>query len=135
MPEKSSLGSRERSFPGAPATVCRSSPKPGDSATPPRCTTASAGCAAGRPRIPAHPSNNRGHLLESVLQIIQILLAVSVVGAVLMQNSSTGLGSAFGQSDSFRATRRGLDLVLYRFTVAAAIAFFLVSALVVRLAV
>lgn len=73
--------------------------------------------------------------MESVLQIIQILLAVFVVGAVLMQNSSTGLGSAFGQSDSFRATRRGLDLVLYRFTVAAAIAFFLVSALVVRLAV
>ncbi len=72
--------------------------------------------------------------MESVLLTIQILLAALVIGAVLMQNSSTGLGSAFGQSDSFRATRRGLDLVLHRFTIAAAIAFFIVSALVVRLA-
>ncbi len=72
--------------------------------------------------------------MESVLAGIQLVLAVLVIGAVLMQNSSTGLGSAFGQSDSFRATRRGLDLVLYRFTVAGAIFFFLVSILVVRLA-
>ena len=72
--------------------------------------------------------------MESVLAGIQLLLAVLVIVAVLMQNSSTGLGSAFGQSDSFRATRRGLDLVLYRFTVAGAIFFFLVSVLVVRLA-
>ncbi len=72
--------------------------------------------------------------MVSVLAGIQLVLAVLVIGAVLMQNSSTGLGSAFGQSDSFRATRRGLDLVLYRFTVAGAIFFFLVSVLVVRLA-
>ena len=71
--------------------------------------------------------------MSAALQGVQIVLALLIIGAVLMQNSSSGLGSAFGQSNSFRATRRGLDLVLYRFTVAGAIGFFIVSVLVVRL--
>ena len=70
----------------------------------------------------------------SGLQFAQLILAVLVIAAVLIQVRNSGLGSALGGSDSsFFRVRRGIDRLLFNFTVALAFLFFLVSVLVVRL--
>lgn len=69
--------------------------------------------------------------IGSVLPIIQIILSILLVGAVLLQRSEAGLGSAFG-ADGFSAgfqERRGFEKVLFYGTIVIG-ALFAVSALV-----
>mgnify|MGYP002621546613 CR=1 FL=1 len=64
--------------------------------------------------------------MQSVLPYIQILLAVLLTVGVLLQQSESGLGSAFGGSDSsIQYARRGFDKTLFRGTIVIAIAFVL----------
>ncbi len=72
--------------------------------------------------------------MSGALQLAQLLLAVLVIGAVLLQVRNSGLGSSMGGSDSsFFSERRGLDRLLFNLTVAASVIFFLLSIVVVRL--
>ncbi len=61
------------------------------------------------------------------LPFVQIILSILLVAAVLLQQRGSSLGGAFG-SDNFSSTfhkRRGGELFLFRFTLAAAILFVL----------
>lgn len=63
--------------------------------------------------------------ISSVLPIIQIILALFLIGAILLQRSEAGLGSAFG-ADGFSAgfhERRGLEKILFYGTVTVAVLF------------
>ena len=65
--------------------------------------------------------------MHAAFQIIQILLAIVLMGAILLQTRGSGF-SAFGSSDSsIYRTRRGFEKTLFQFTIVLAVAWVLVS--------
>lgn len=72
--------------------------------------------------------------MNTLLLITQIVLAVLLVLAVLMQTRSAGLGGVFGQETGgvFR-TRRGLEKLLFQATIGLAVGFIALSLLLIRL--
>jgi preprotein translocase subunit SecG len=65
------------------------------------------------------------------LYIIQIILSVSIVALVLLQAKGGGLGSIFSGSGGVYRTRRGVEKTLYQATIGLAVAFFVVSLIIV----
>ncbi len=61
------------------------------------------------------------------LQIVQIILALVLIGAILLQTRGSGF-SAFGSSDSsIYRTRRGFEATLFQFTIVLSVIWVLVS--------
>ncbi len=65
-----------------------------------------------------------------VFIIIQMVLAALLVVLVLLQQKGAGLGAAFGGSSNIYSTKRGIDKVVFRLTIAVAILFFGISIIV-----
>ena len=65
-----------------------------------------------------------------ILRVIQIVVAVLLIGAILLQARTQELGGVFGggQSTVFRA-RRGLEKTLFQGTIGLAILFVVLSIL------
>lgn len=66
-------------------------------------------------------------LVQPALPIIQIILAVLLIGAILLQQRGSSLGGAFG-GDNFSSAfhkRRGAELFLFKFSIGIAILFVL----------
>lgn len=63
----------------------------------------------------------------SLLELIQTMLALLLVVSIIFQNRGAGLGSTWGGSGAFYATRRGMEKTLFRLTIAIAIVFVLIS--------
>jgi len=63
--------------------------------------------------------------IKTILPIIQIVLAVLVTVAILLQKSEAGAGGAFGGSDSVSTwrTRRGFEKFLFVFTIILSVLF------------
>ena len=64
--------------------------------------------------------------MQSVLPYIQIVLAVLLVAAILLQRTGAQVGGAFGGSDNFSSafhTRRGLEKGLFNATIIIAVLF------------
>ncbi len=60
-----------------------------------------------------------------LLQILQVIFAVLLVTAILMQQKGTGLGAAFGGGGNmYRTKKRGGEKVLYIATIVFALIFF-----------
>jgi preprotein translocase subunit SecG len=65
--------------------------------------------------------------MHTAFLIVQMLLAIVLIGAVLLQTRGSGF-SAFGSADSsIYRTRRGFEKTLFQFTIALAVAWVLVS--------
>lgn len=60
------------------------------------------------------------------LIVVQFILALSLIGLILLQNSKGGLGSAFGGGEFYRS-RRGAEKVVFWATIVVAAAFLLSS--------
>jgi len=56
-------------------------------------------------------------MLTQTLHIVQLVLAVLVIVAILMQQQGSGLGGAFGGEGNFYRSIRGLEKVLYYATI------------------
>jgi len=65
--------------------------------------------------------------INQILLIAQIVLAVLLTAAILLQNRSTGLGSAFGGGDAVVFQKRGPEKALFIITIVLAILFFGIS--------
>lgn len=59
------------------------------------------------------------------MSLIQIILAVILVGLILLQAKGTGLGSTFGGELGFYGTKRGAEKILFNLTIIVAILFLL----------
>jgi preprotein translocase subunit SecG len=69
--------------------------------------------------------------MATLFYIVQIVLAITLITVILLQVKSASLGSAFGGSDaSIYTSRRGIDRVLYQFTIALSIVFLFTSLIV-----
>jgi protein translocase SecG subunit len=66
----------------------------------------------------------------TLLPYIQIILAILMVAAILMQKSESSAGGAFGGADNWNAgyhTRRGFEKVIFNATIIFAILFAITS--------
>jgi preprotein translocase subunit SecG len=68
--------------------------------------------------------------IQAILPYIQIVLAVILVAAILLQRTGAQIGGAFGGSDNFSSayhTRRGFERTLFIVTIVIAILFAVTS--------
>jgi protein translocase SecG subunit len=71
-------------------------------------------------------------VISSLLPYIQIVLAIALIAAILLQQTGAAMGGAFGGSDNFSSafhTRRGFEKTLFIATIIIGI-LFAVSAIV-----
>lgn len=66
-------------------------------------------------------------MLETGLQIAQIVLSILIIIVILLQSKGDGLGAGFGGSSSIITTRRGVDAFLHKATIVLAVLFFLTA--------
>ena len=72
--------------------------------------------------------------MATAFYIAQIILAITLIAVILMQVKSASLGGAFGASDaSIYTTRRGLEKVLFQFTIILSVIFLVTSLVIVTL--
>ena len=69
--------------------------------------------------------------MATLFYIVQIILAITLITIILLQVKSASLGSAFGGSDaSIYTSRRGIDRILFQFTIALSVVFMITSIIV-----
>ena len=69
--------------------------------------------------------------MATIFYITQIILSVTLISVILLQVKSASLGGAFGGNDaSIYTSRRGLDKVLFQFTIVLSAVFVITSLLV-----
>jgi len=66
------------------------------------------------------------------LNIAQIVLAVSLILAILLQVKGGGLGGIFGQADTVYRTKRGVEKTLFQLTIVLVVVFVVVSLIALR---
>ena len=69
--------------------------------------------------------------METLINIVQMLISVILVIIILMQVRETGSG-LFGSAQASYRTRRGVEKTLFQFTIILAIVFLVVSVISVR---
>ena len=65
--------------------------------------------------------------MQIFLLIAQMVLAVSLTGALLLQVRGGGLGGIFGQADTVYRTKRGLEKTLFQVTIVLVVLFAVIS--------
>ncbi len=70
-------------------------------------------------------------LLQSLMNVVQIVLSVVLVTVILMQVRGQGSG-LFGSAEGSYRTRRGIEKTLYQFTIALIVVFIATSIISVR---
>jgi preprotein translocase subunit SecG len=65
--------------------------------------------------------------MTTYLNIAQIIVAIVLIAAFLLQVRGGGLGGIFGQPDSVFRTRRGVERTLFRSTIALVVLFIILS--------
>lgn len=68
-------------------------------------------------------------MIQTILNITQIVLAIILILIVLLQQKGTGLSGVFGGSSNVYSTKRGIDKILHYSTIIIAIVFFGLSLL------
>ena len=68
---------------------------------------------------------------DTILLSVQIFVSILLVGVVLLQVKGQG-GGLFGSADGSFRTRRGLELVMFRFTIFLVVVFLLLSIISAR---
>jgi preprotein translocase subunit SecG len=65
--------------------------------------------------------------MATSLQIVQIIVAATLITLILLQTKGTGLGGIFGGDSSVYKSRRGMEKTLFNATIGLSVAFFLVA--------
>lgn len=67
------------------------------------------------------------------LNIAQLIIAVTLILAVLLQVRGGGLGGIFGSPEAVFRTRRGVEKTFFKLTIVLVVLFILLSILSVRM--
>jgi len=51
------------------------------------------------------------------IQILQLIVAILLIGSILIQQRGSGLGEAFGGSSAIFRTKRGAEKIIFRATI------------------
>jgi len=65
--------------------------------------------------------------MQTVLNIVQIVLSVVLILVILLQVKGGGIGGIFGQADTVYRTKRGVERWLFRATIILAALFVIIS--------
>lgn len=63
--------------------------------------------------------------MQQILPYIQMILSIILIGAVLLQQRGSSLGSSFGGDSSTYSSRRGIEKTLFITTVVIGALFFI----------
>jgi protein translocase SecG subunit len=63
----------------------------------------------------------------NAVQVLQIIVAILLIGAIALQNQGSGLGPAWGGGGESYHTRRGLERVVFVSTIVLAVLFTILS--------
>lgn len=69
----------------------------------------------------------------NVLYVVQIILALTLIGMVTLQAKNLGAGAVFGGDTSFKTGRRGVERTIFYLTVAVSVTFFIVAILILAI--
>jgi len=72
--------------------------------------------------------------MQDYLNIAQIVVAIALIIAVLLQVRGGGLGGIFGTQTGMYRTRRGVEKTLFRFTIILVAIFIVISIFALRIA-
>ena len=61
--------------------------------------------------------------MQTALLLAQMILAISLIASILLQQRGTGLGGAFGGEVTAYRSRRGIERTLFRLTIVLAVLF------------
>lgn len=67
--------------------------------------------------------------MKNILLIVQIIVSVLLIIAILLQNRGQGLSQSFGGSGEFYRSKRGLEKILFWFTITMVCLFLITSLL------
>jgi protein translocase SecG subunit len=72
-------------------------------------------------------------IILNILPYLQIILSIILIGAILLQQSSAGVGGALGGGDSggLYNTRRGFEKFLFILTIVIGIVFVISSLMII----
>jgi len=65
--------------------------------------------------------------MKNLIVVIQIIIAVLLMAAILIQAKGTGLGSAWGGTGEFYRSKRGVEKILFIASIVLAACFILIS--------
>jgi len=65
--------------------------------------------------------------MQTYLNVAQIVLAIALILAILLQVRGGGLGGIFGQADTVFRTKRGVERTLFQLTIVLVVLFIIVS--------
>ncbi|MFC1981182.1 preprotein translocase subunit SecG [Chloroflexota bacterium] len=65
--------------------------------------------------------------MQTYLNVAQILVAIALILAALLQVRGGGLGGIFGQADTVYRTKRGVEKTLFQLTIALIVIFIILS--------
>lgn len=68
-------------------------------------------------------------IIKAILPWIQVIIALAVVGAILIQRNDAALGGMFGGGDSVAHTKRGIERGLFMATIVLAVLFIITAIL------
>ena len=71
--------------------------------------------------------------MQTYFNVAQIILAIALVLAVLLQVKGGGLGGIFGQADTVFRTKRGLEKTLFQLTIVLVTLFIIISIISLRI--
>ncbi len=68
-------------------------------------------------------------MLRTALNIVEILISATLITVIILQSKGSGFGGIFGGRDMLNPlhTRRGLEKMLFQFTIGLVVVFLLVS--------
>ena len=73
--------------------------------------------------------------MQVYFNVAQIVLAVALILAVLLQVRGGGLGGIFGQADTVYRTKRGVEKTLFQLTIVLSVLFIVISLLRLKIGV
>jgi len=65
--------------------------------------------------------------MKNIVLILNIVVSLIIIGLILMQGKGAGLGSAWGGAGEMFQTRRGVEKIVLKATVAVIVIFFAIS--------
>ncbi len=71
--------------------------------------------------------------MQTYFSIAQIVLAIALILAILLQVRGGGLGGIFGQASTVFRTKRGVEKTLFQLTIVLVVLFIIISIVMLRI--
>ena len=71
--------------------------------------------------------------MQTYFSVAQIVLAIALILAILLQVRGGGLGGIFGQPSSVYRTKRGIEKTLFQLTIVLVVLFITISIVMLRI--